>query len=202
LSQDKSKEERQLDKLARGIETRTTAVPENAVKRLEQRIAAEPAYHSVLFKILVFCETPHSLSQLQEAAAAFPEMVNAAHTPSVLLGWLQEAGGMEKVARGRQEETWRTTPAGRRFAQEHAPAKKIAALFAAEPECQGLFKQVLEFCRRPRTLSEIDGLLDPIPRLEELGVRPAFFIERLEDAGGLEWIDKHWCTTQAGTRTP
>ena len=191
-----------MENLARGIEPKTTAVSDDAVKRLVRRIAAEPAYQSVLYKILVFCDTPCPVSQVQETVLAFPEMVNAAHSPALLLSWLQEASGIEKVVVGRQEETWRTTPIGRRFVAVESPAKKIAALFAAELTCQEIFKHVLGFCRTPRSRNEIEDWLDSNPRLEELRVRPTFFIERLEDAGGLEWLDKHWCTTPAGTQMP
>jgi hypothetical protein len=187
-----------VDKLARGIETKTTALGDDAVKKLSRRIAAEPAYQSILYKILVFCETPRPVTQIQEQVLAFPEMLNAAHSPALLLSWLQEAGGIEKIAVGRKEESCRTTPIGQRFVEAESPVKKITALFAAELNGQEIFKQVLEFCRTPRSRVEIEDWLDSNPRLEELGVRPAFFVERLEDAGGLEWSDKHWCTTPAG----
>jgi hypothetical protein len=186
-----------MKNLARGIETRTPPVADNAMKKLEQRITAEPAYQVVLYKILALCETPRPVLRVQETVLAFPEMVNAAHSPTLLLGWLREAGGIESVVMGR-EKMWKTTPAGRRFVEAESPTKKTTALFAAEPTGKQIFMQVIEFCRTPRSRAEIEDWLDSNPRLEELRVRPTFFVERLEDAGGLEWRDKHWCATPAG----
>jgi DNA-binding transcriptional ArsR family regulator len=181
-------------------ETEKTPAGEVARNRIMTRIVAEPAYRWVFYKILKFCETPRPVSQVEEAMRSFPEMANSAHSSALLLSWLEQVGAIEKVFVGRDEGSWQTTPAGRKVAEEESPEKKILTLFSAEPACREIYKQVLNFCRTPRTRSDIEDLLDGKPRLEKLGVRPIFFVERLEDAGGLEWTQKSWCTTQAGTQ--
>ncbi len=179
-------------------ETKTTAAGADASEKIMGRVLAEPAYRWVIYKILKFCETPHPVSQVEEAMLSFPEMANAAHSWALLLSWLEQSGAIEKVAVGREEGRWQTTPAGRKVAQEESPDKQIMTLFSAEPACREIYIQVLNFCRTPRTRGDIEDLLDGDPRLEELGVRPIFFAERLEAAGGLEWIKRNWCTTQSG----
>ena len=179
-------------------ETKTTAAGGDASERIMERILAEPAYRWVFYKILKFCETPRPVSQVEEAMRSFPQMANAAHSWALLLSWLEQSGAIEKVVVGREEGKWETTQTGRKIVKDESPEKKIMTLFSAEPACREIYKQVLNFCRTPRTRSDIEDMLDGNPRLEELGVRPIFFVERLENAGGLEWIKKNWCTTQAG----
>jgi hypothetical protein len=188
-----------VDKLARSTSARTNVASEGAMQRLKRRIDAEPAYHMVLYKILSLCETPRSLAQLNEAVMALPEMAITAHSSSVLIGWLQEVDGIEQTVDRKAGELWQTTAAGRQYVEAASPAKRLITLLADNPAFAEVFRQVLEFCRAPRSTGEIDDLLDSNSRLDELGVRPTFFVERLEDAGGLEWVDKHWRTTQAGS---
>ncbi len=179
-------------------ETKKTAAGGDASERIMERFLAEPAYRWVFYKILKFCEIPRPVSQVEEAMLSFQEMANPAHSWALLLSWLEQSGAIEKVVVGREEGGWETTPAGRKVVEEELPEKKIMTLFSAEPACREIYIQVLNFCRTPRTRSDIEDLLDGDPRLEELGVRPIFFVERLEAAGGLEWIKRNWCTTQAG----
>jgi len=164
-------------------------------KKILDLISSERRYRLVLYKILKFCETPRLASEVEGEVLSFPEMKTAIHSPNILLGWLEEAGGIERVVI-EEKERWQTTDAGRKVAETEAPEKKLLELIAKEPAYSEVYTQVLKFCQTPRTRAEIEGLLEGNPVMEEPKVYPTFFIQGLEEVGGLEWVDKKWRTTE------
>jgi hypothetical protein len=178
-------------------------------KTILDRVIREPGYRRALYKILKYCETPRLISDVEHEIRVFPEMKTAIHEPHVLLGWLEDVGGIERVAPGRGEEAeeeieeetqekWRTTQAGKKVAEMEAPHRKLLKLLAGEPSYRQIYVQVLDFCQSPRKRTEIEELLKGNPAMEKPQVYPSFFIEGLENTGGLEWIDNRWWTTEAG----
>jgi len=152
---------------------------ENAEKKILDLITSEHAYRLAFYKVLKFCETPRPTAEVEEEVLSFPEMKTAIHSPNILLGWLEEVGGIERVVVEEEEERWQTTEAGKRVAEVEAPGKRLLELLSKE---------------------EIEELLEGNPVMEKPKVYPTFFIQGLEEAGGLEWVDKHWRTTEAGKR--
>jgi hypothetical protein len=174
---------------------------ENTEKKILDRIAGEPGYRLGFYKILKFCETPRSSAEVEEEIRSFPEMKTAMHSSTILMGWLEEVGGVERVVLEEgeeEEERWQTTEAGRKVAEMEAPAKRLLELISKESVYSEAYMQVLSFCQTPRTRAEIEELLQGNPVMEKPKVYPTFFIQGLEEAGGLEWADKHWRTTEAG----
>lgn len=165
-------------------------------KEILDLISSEPSYRLVFYKILKFCETPRLASEVEEEVLSFPEMKTAIHFPNILLGWLGEVGGIERVV-VEEKERWQTTDAGKKVAEMEAPEKRLLELIAKEPVYSEVYTQVLKFCQTPRTRAEIEELLQGNPVMEELKVYPTFFIQGLEEAGGLEWVDQKWRTTEA-----
>lgn len=170
-------------------------------KKILDLISSEPSYRLVLYKILRFCEIPRLASEVEEEVLFFPEMKTAIHSPRILLGWLGEAGGIERVV-VEEKERWQTTDAGKKVAEMGAPEKRLLELIAKEPVYSEVYMQVLKFCHTPRTRAEIEELLEgnPVMVMEEPKVYSKFFIQRLEEAAGLEWVDKKWRTTEAAKR--
>ena len=180
------------------IKTEASGEGAYAEKKILDLISSEPAYRLVLYKILEFCETPRSATEVGQEVRSFPEMKTAIHSPVILLGWLEEVGSIERIVVDKEEERWQTTEAGKKVAELEAPAKRLLELLAQEPVYHDIYMQVLQFCQSPRARTEIESLLEGNPVMEQPKVFPTFFIQRLEDAGALEWVDKHWWTTEAG----
>lgn len=72
-------------------------------------------------------------------------------------------------------------------------------------ERRATFVRLLDFCRTPRKLADINQLLAddpalaPSQRTAGQKLHACYFIDRLEEAGGLVW-DGSWVTTDAGKR--
>lgn len=170
---------------------------ETATNVVLERIADEPAYENVLYKILKYCETTHTETDLEQAILSFPEMKNSMHSPQILLSWLEDAGGIERIVQEQDEPIWRITPAGQNAANILSEDNRLRKLFAEESRYHDIFVQVLEGCSSPKSRMDIEDMLEGNPILEKPKVYPSFFIEMLEKAGGLVW-DEKWKTTQAG----
>jgi len=164
-------------------------------KEILDLISSEHCYRPVFYKTLKFCETPRLASEVEEEIISFPEMKTAIHSPDILLGWLEEAGGIERAVM-EEEEGWQTTDAGKKVEEMKAPEKRLLELIAKEPVYSEVYTQVLKFCQTPRTRAEIEELLEGNPALEKPRVTPGFFVQSLEEARGLEWVSNRWRTTE------
>lgn len=171
---------------------------ENAQNTILDRIAREPAYRLAFYRILKFCKTPRSASEVVGEILSFPEMKTAILAPNILLRRLEDVGGVERVIVEEEQERWQTTDAGEKVAELEAPRKRLLELISKEPAHSEIYAQVLGFCQTPRTRTEIEELLKGNPVIVEHGFYPTVFIQRLEDAGGLEWVGKHWRTAEEG----
>jgi len=177
-------------------------------KEILDLISSEHCYGLVFYKTLKFCETPRLASEVEEEVFSFPEMKTAIHSPDILLGWLEEAGGIERVVMEEEEagdteravmeekEGWQTTDAGKKVEEMKAPGERLLELIAKEPVYSEVYTQVLKFCQTPRTRAEIEELLEGNPALEKPWVVPGFFVQSLEEARGLEWVSNRWRTTE------
>lgn len=170
---------------------------ERATAKLLRRITAEPAYKAVLYKILVYCDPARSCADVERTILSFPEMKNALPSPQTLLSWLVESGGIEQVTADKNEPVWCTTAAGRNVVGMESGENRLGRLLARETVYHDTYLQILQFCVLPKSRKEIESALEGNPVLEHPKVYASFFIEALEEAGGLEWNEK-WETTQAG----
>lgn len=183
-------------------ETKEPQSLESMTATVLRKVAAESAYRAVLYKILEFCETARSFAVIEQEILSYPEMKTALQSPKVLLSWLVESGGIERIALPAEEEkqeepTWRTTEAGKNVVRLESPGNRLARLFTQEPVYRDVFLQVLRACVAPKSRGEIEAMLKGNPILESPKVYASFFIEKLEQAGGLEWSEK-WQTTPIG----
>ncbi|CDX04471.1 hypothetical protein DesLBE_2241 [Desulfitobacterium sp. LBE] len=165
--------------------------------KILRRLSAEPAYSAILYKILVYCTPARLSSDVERTILSFPEMKGGLQSPLTLLGWLEEAGGIEQIPVNEQESMWSTTMAGRSVVETESYENRLVRLLDQETHYGDIYWQVLKACLSPKSRIEIESILSGTPVLENSGILPSFFIESLEKAGGLSW-DKKWITTEAG----
>lgn len=170
---------------------------ESVTNKVLQRMAAEPANKIVLYKILEYCITAHSDSDVERTILSFPEMKTAVHSPELLLTWLENAGGIEHLTGDNGEIVWFTTPAGRNVVESDSFSNRLIRLFAQETIYQSIYLQIFQACLSPKSRKEIESMMEHNPILKESNVYPSYFIEKLEEAGGLQW-DEKWQITSAG----
>lgn len=112
-------------------------------------------------------------------------------------------GKREQVAFALSQRKVKTTPQGNAALTLLSPERRISAFVEKIPGRREAFIELLKFCRTPRTLDEVNDLFADSPYLsptEQSGrqkLRPAYFLDRMEEAGGLVW-KKVWVTTEAG----
>ncbi|MEM2369888.1 MAG: hypothetical protein QXH51_03155 [Candidatus Bathyarchaeia archaeon] len=70
-----------------------------------------------------------------------------------------------------------------------------------DPEYGNIYREILKFCREPKTKDEIERfVLENLQATyEKTKVWPAYFIWELEKTGGLRWEGK-WKTTEMGLK--
>ena len=175
---------------------------EEVMEKVHQRIVSEPAYKTVLYKMLAFCQTARTSTDIHEEVLSYPEMKGSLQPVSVLLSWLMTCGGIEEVVVSGMDEknrVLRTTAAGMAVCDKEKSGDKLAELLSHEPNYHDVYMQLLATCVSPKTRMEIEAMLQGNPILENPKVYANYFIETLENAGGLEWRDK-WQTTDMGIR--
>ncbi len=189
----------------------------DSVARVTRRIAAEPRHAKVMGKMLVFCQEPRTIEELDAEVASYPEMRSSAFTPRTVLSWLVDAGAIEELepeenavdeAAGedatasddasRSPVLFVTTEAGLSVARSHRPFDAIEELVMGdEPRYGDAYLLVLDACSSPQTKGQLEGLLKGNPALENPTRYASFFIDRLERAGAVVW-DGGWRLTDEG----
>lgn len=169
---------------------------EERTEKIIERIQNEPAYRTVLYKILAHCQVARLNEDLEKTILSFPEMRAAMHTPQEILSWLENCGAIEK--RNENDKVmWCTTEAGVNAVEKESFQNQMTRLFINEPEYQESFLEILKACLEPKSLSEIESFFNANPKMKETGVFASYFIEKLERAGGLVW-DRKWKITSIG----
>lgn len=160
-------------------------------------ISNERSYRLVFYKILKFCEVPRLYSEIEAEVVSLPEMKTAIHSPDILVQWLEKAGAIQKTVEEKEKkETWQITDAGKKVEQIESPEKRLIELINKELVYREVYMQILKFCQEPRTRVEIEDLLKGNPVLEKPYVAPGFFVQNLEETGGIEWVNNRWQTTE------
>lgn len=193
------------------------------IARVVDSLYNHPRHRELLYKTLGFCGEERLFEEAEAFIEAQPECAQALQTPYMLVRCLVDAGGLSLVRRDAAGKalgdvdaspadepreafrTVRTTPAGRATVDLLAPERRIAACVNAVPARRDAFAAVLAFCEEPRTLDAVKQLLADHPALEPSArtagqrLHAAYFIDRLNEAGGLVW-DHAWVTTDTGKR--
>lgn len=205
---------------------------EESIARVVECLFNHPRHRELLYKALVHCQTERTEHAAEEFLARQPEAAQALQTPYTLLRNLAAAGGVTVIAHDAQglaldetrceqlraegldddaladlvaERRVLTTPAGCAACELLAPEHRTLAVIYKVPERRATFVRLLDFCRTPRKLADINQLLAddpalaPSQRTAGQKLHACYFIDRLEEAGGLVW-DGSWVTTDAGKR--
>ena len=205
---------------------------EESIARVVECLFNHPRHRELLYKALVHCQTERTEHAAEVFLARQPEAAQALQTPYTLLRNLAAAGGVTVIAHDAQglaldetrceqlraegldddaladlvaERRVLTTPAGCAACELLAPEHRTLAAIYKVPERRATFVRLLDFCRTPRKLADINQLLAddpalaPSQRTAGQKLHACYFIDRLEEAGGLVW-DGSWVTTDAGKR--
>ena len=199
---------------------------EEAVAELTSTVNHAPLHREIFLRLLTYCKTQRTLHEAEQAVAAMPEFPAVAQTPYRLIRSLVAAGGLdwleldaEGVPLTSQDKenltddeiedatfayAVKTTPFGEQVAEDLAPEKRLANLFKDMPSRLSAFRDVMGFCRDPRTFKEVDAFLrarggDTLASASGQDLNPSYFVDMLERAGGLVW-DNGWKVTRCGAK--
>lgn len=189
------------------------------VKRIVAVIEGEPSVREALYQVLGFCRQRTTLANvieyLDDACGSDAlqdsfdyllrlEFSGAISVEAMLDG--QPLTAEEEAAyregafdRGAEvQEFCILTEAGAAAEASLHPWRRMALLLEAKPEYEDLFKGTLEFCSEPKSLQEIEHFLEQDDRVATLAqskdrVWPAYFIDRLKNAGAIEWREGWVC---------
>lgn len=200
---------------------------EEKVIALEQAVTKHPLNCEVLCRILSFCKDEERvLCDIEQDAAQCPQFKLATQNQYHMICTLERFYGLERIERDENGEAitpertegltedeiddliwdicFKTTDVGKVIVEKHDPLVRIQNLFDAEPSRIELYQEVLAFiAEAPRTYGEIQGLLRGRPELttdaagEHKRIQPSVFVDKLERAGALVWIEK-WKITDEG----
>lgn len=168
---------------------------ESVALRIHDRIAAEPAYKVILYKMLTTCKEAKTFLALETEVLAYPEMKVPLQNTKVLLSWLVACEGIKEIVRHNEPSLWRTTDSGVIALEKENKEDKLEALFLSDPHYKTIYLMVLQFCKDAKSRMEIESHLENHPLLENPKIYASYFIDMLETAGGLVWDDS-WKTTQ------
>lgn len=127
------------------------------------------------------------------------------------MSWLVEAGGIKELqpkilkgpggneseGGGASKPMFQTTDEGEAALAEHDAMRLLCELVDASGPHRSVYMQLLDACTITRDTAYLSHLLENDFSLESSKLYPAFFIDKLEKAGGLSW-DGGWNTTEDG----
>lgn len=186
---------------------------EESIARVVECLFNHPRHRELLYKALVHCQTERTEHAAEEFLARQPEAAQALQTPYTLLRNLAAAGGVTVIAHDAQGLALDETRCEQLRAEgldddalaDLVAERRVLTAIYKVPERRATFVRLLDFCRTPRKLADINQLLAddpalaPSQRTAGQKLHACYFIDRLEEAGGLVW-DGSWVTTDAGKR--
>ncbi|MGV8084363.1 MAG: hypothetical protein AB2L09_12130 [Coriobacteriia bacterium] len=182
-----------------------------------QLLVTERSFRLALYKLLKYCKTPRSAEEIHCQAAGYSELKVGIYTPGMLVDWAEKAGLVVALSEENDEANnnpsqaesteqspgfvWQTTSVGLNFMEAEEPFQRLDKLITSSLGLERLYRGLLDYCLVPRKLMEIEewmkGDSENVCVLERHNVHPAFLIDQMERAGGLEF-DGGWRTTEQG----
>lgn len=193
---------------------------------IRRRIDTEPRHKTVLYRLIDWCKEPRFIEEIDERAAAFAEMRTSPFSARTVFSWLVDCGAVREMTQaevaqlageleehggkaeienimGPDEEhlsltgVFQATDMGIEAWRQHEEEAKMERLINPEARYRDHYIRVLEACRKPKSRREVEALFAGDPILENPKVYPSVFLDRLEQAEGLQW-DEGWQTTEKG----
>ena len=202
---------------------------EQRVDHLRDIVHSNPRFREIHFRTLEFCLEQRELGEVEQMIAALPEFKTCGQNQYRLILFMENAEGLERFELDEDGEiitperkegltddeiddlvltyAFKTTDVGRAVYDEMRPQKRLNKLFNAFPKRVQAYRDVLEFCKQPRSFKDIDNLLAGSDVLKSgslntatnVPLQPSVFIDQLERNGGLVW-DGSWNITAEGRR--
>ncbi|MDR3763883.1 MAG: hypothetical protein P4M01_07285 [Acidobacteriota bacterium] len=168
------------------------------VDNVRKRIQLEPAYRMVFYKLLDYCLVPRTVEEAMRELQSYPAMATALHSPSIVLQWMVQAGGIDCTeAQEKQPQCYCTSEAGKVICEEEKNNDGISRIMAAEPDLQPLYLQVLQACCEPRSREALESMLEAGGVQLPAGISPSYFMDRLESVDAIQW-QGGWRLTERG----
>ena len=195
------------------------------VEKVECALQRRRAFTEIMVNVLGYCQEKRLLSEVEEEIASYPEFKYVDQSQASIVFMLVDAGGLRLINLDKSghliEESrlktldedqvdelvcfyaLETTAAGMEVANAHRPEIRLQSLFEQAPERNDVYREILAFCKQPRSFEEIASLSGGWPSFASMNTHsgldlyPSALIAHLEDAGGLVW-DEAWMTTPAG----
>ncbi len=198
---------------------------QDAVNAVIEKVCSQDRYRELFLKTLDYCRTPRNADDAEAFIASLPESRHSLQSPAMLMEMLENAGGLESAAIDAQGEIiadetcaqmtedqldeaiagYRvsTTDAGFAVVGMLSPSKRLQAKLAEKPERSETYLKVLDLCRNPRTLADVqeffrtDGSLARDTDVDTQPIAPDYYLSELEKTGALVW-NEGWRTTAQG----
>lgn len=92
---------------------------------------------------------------------------------------------------------WYLSVVGSALIDNLSPVTRLQSLLAEDPQAEPIYQSILAYCQKPRSRADVETHLTDAHKLDGFDVFTSFFLDRLEQNGGLVW-DEGWVTTQEG----
>lgn len=202
------------------MSSRDEAAEEERYCRIHAVMREQIGQREIFYKALACAQCTHKGRCLEAAIAALPEMRLSLRTPRFYVKALYEAGALDRCMTGdgkdddgpdpssgivsnvapdvpAEDWVYRPSTAGERVLADLAPLRRISALVEHEPRHAKAFAAILSWCVEPRSRASVDEMLTDRDLIPDQPLSASYFLDRLEEAGGLVW-DHGWITTGEG----
>lgn len=188
---------------------RDTATLQQRYERSVDIIQAEVGHRIVFYKTLVLVGEYADESDLIPAIEAFPETRLDMRTPRSYLNALYDAGAIDREALVCQEDDsftasmpakrfrWTVNEVGNRIIEDFSPTCRLRMLYMADVNLDDAYDAILFFCGTPRARRDVEKMLKEHELICDLNIATSYYLDRLEEAGGLVW-ENGWKTTREG----
>jgi len=173
-----------------------TKTSEDTAKLIEL-LQTEPESRDILYKTLVFCESQRTATEIEHQINIWTENRTILHKPQALLSILIAIGGLQQSKGADGQVYISTTTAGKQAISASCPSVRLGHLFSTEPEFIDTYIEILELCKDPKSLSELEDIIPQPDIIDDKAILVSYFVGQLEESGGLEWNIK-WHTTEDG----
>lgn len=200
---------------------------EERLADLERAVTRHPLHREILYRTLAFCEQRRELTAIEGEIASYPEFRRATQDQYHLVEMLEHTGGLTRTPldaegadvtperlEGLSEDeaddlvatyAFQTTDVGCALVEQHTPRARLIELMGLVPERADTYAELMSYIEeKPRTYADICSLLKGRPALIRLAddgepqeMQPSVFLDKLEQAGGVEWNDG-WVLTDEG----
>jgi hypothetical protein len=203
------------------VDTEDIADLQTPKERFIDLLGAMRAQRAILLGLIDFCRIPRSAEAVDEYLHELTQYQYCVYDGVELRRLLQEAeallyqepeqqsGGDSEIGEDGQEYLvihrrsgglWLSARCAIEVLEEQDPEREFKCLLEMEPRYEDIYRRILEYCRaQPRSIKELEKLLNNDPLLREPRRYAGYFIERLERNSGIEWRGG-WVTTELGER--